>query len=398
MSLQSDWEKLFQNAFQSVKEHLKQKYPLEEDGSGNPFFVAMRNVVDQIPCAIKVLLLEVDNSKFSHLKDNVCPMIYYDFERMNQLSVNYLGKFTSSDKQFLQILEKEFHFDDAEKFVNSFITDYKIMAQWDEDLSSNLQFIFYNPLNDPTGFEFDLNLIFENTFIPSLAQKVEVLPNYNQIYKLEPDAILSESELLTKNIGMDSFVVMEGNKTRKYAMTDLQKHVATIQLIPNVNEHVKKVFDKSKKLYVFGWYVYGFFPVAEHYATLALESAIKHRYFYHFGNQVIIKSKSGKTETMQNADYSRITELCSFGKEDGWSIHGLTVNGEKFLYHMNELLDWLVVNKIITKWERKRCGYKNDTRNYLSHPTFSPTYPAGTAFRTIEEVAYLINKMFSSQN
>lgn len=396
MSQQNEWEKLFRNAFDHAKSYVEKRYPLEDDGSGVPDFVAIRKVIDHLPCAIKILLIEVDKNKFNHLKDDVCPLIHYDFEKMNHLAIDYLGKIKPNDKQFVELLEKEFHFSDATKFVDDFIKDYTIKATWKEDLSNNLQFVFYNPLNNPQSFEFDLTQILDDTFIPLLAKKIEALPDYNKIYGLESDAILSESELLTKNVGMDAFVVLEGNKTRKFEVKDFQKHMAKIQLIPTVNEHVKKVFDRAKKLYVFGWYVYEFFPVAEHYATLALESAVKHRYFHHFGGQVTIRNKDGKTETMQNADYSRITELYTFRKEEGWSVNKLTLNSEKFLHRMNDLLDWLVENKIITKWERKRCGYKMDTRNYLSHPTFSPTYPAGNAFRTIEEVSYLINKMFSS--
>jgi len=397
MNRLNEWEKLFQNAFENAKEYLKKRYPLEDDGSGVPQFVAVRKVTDYLPCGVKVLLLEVDKSKFTHLKDDACPLIHYDFEKMDQISVNYLGKVTPKDSQFLEILEKEFHIRNANRFVNDFTKDYTITAQWEADLSSNLQFVYYNPLNNPKSFEFDLIGIFENTFIPVLAKKIEALPDYNKIYGLEPDPILSEQELLTKYVGMDTFAVLEGNKTRKFGVTDLQKDVAKVQLISNVNEHVKRIFDKAKKLYVFGWYVYDFFPVAEHYATLALESAIKHSYFHHFGSKVTIRNKQGEEAIIGNANYARITEFCKYEKEKGWNIKKLTINNnERFLCYINDLLDWLVNHNIITKWERIRCGYKIDVRNYLSHPTFAPIYPAGTAFRTIEEVAYLINKMFSS--
>lgn len=394
----SEWEKLFATTFERVKQTLSERYPLEEDGSGSPNFVAIRKAIDQLPCAVKILQLELDKSKHNHLKDDLCPMIHYDFNRMNDFSVKNLGNVIPSDNKFLDILQNEFHIKNVESFVQDFLQEYKIMAliEDDEDLSGNFQFLFYDPRNNPEMFVRDLVMLFEFNFIPYVARKIEVVPDYNKQYGLQPDPILSESELLTKHVGMDSFVVSEGNKTRKFEMEDFQKHVAKIQLIPSVNEHVKNVFDRAKKLYIFGWYVYGFFPIAEHYATLALESAIKHRYFQHFGNQITIRNEDGKTETMQNADYSRITELHTFRKKEGWNIRKLMVNNERFLYIMNDLLDWCVKNKIITKWERKRCEYKIDTRNYLSHPTFSPSYPAGKAFKTIEEVAYLINKMFSS--
>ncbi|MGI0062233.1 MAG: hypothetical protein ACREBA_07250, partial [Nitrosotalea sp.] len=355
-------------------------------------------VVDQLPCAVKVLLLEIDRKNHDHLKDDVCPLIYYDFKRINQLSVQYLGKTSSADKKFVEILEKEFHINDTSKFAEQFTKDFTITAQWKEDLSSNFQFLYYDPVNDPQRFAQDLTRLLEETFIPILARGVEVVPDYNKIYSLKPDSILSESEILTKYIGMDSFAVFEDGKSRKFGMFDFQNHVSTIQLIPSVNEHVKRVFDKSKKLYIFGWYVYDFFPVAEHYAVLALESAIKHTYFFHFGTNVTIRNRDGKEATISNADYGRVTEFCIFNDDKSWNYRNLWIGKEKFLHRVDDLLDWLVDNKIITKWERKRCRYKMDKRNYLSHPTFSPIYPAGEAFRSIEEVTSLINKMFSSIN
>lgn len=110
---------------------------------------------------------------------------------------------------------------------------------------------------------------------------------------MTPDTIISEQELLKKYNHMDIFVKMDKNGVRQIMVKDLQEDMANIQLIPKVNEHVMKVFDRAKKLYVFGWYVYDFFPIANHYAALALESAIKHRYYAHFGRNVKIRNKKG---------------------------------------------------------------------------------------------------------
>lgn len=393
-----EWEKLFKDSFESLKKDVKSRYQIEDDGSGHPRRVAMHKVVDQLPCAVKILELEVDRKRFDHLKDDFCPAINFDFTRMKQLHVNYLGKMKPTDKKFIELLENEFHLNNPKEFVNDFTKDFTIGGTWDGDLSRNFHFLFYDPRKSVDRFILDLCMMFEHTFIPLLINEKEVLPDYNKIYNREPDPILSEKELLSKYVGMTSFVRLEGAKSRAITVDDLQHDVAPIQLIPNVNEHVKRVFDRAKKLYIFGWYVYNFFPVADHYAVLALESAIKHSYFSHFGTDVKIRNKDGNETTISNADYGRVTEFCIFNEDKRWNYRSLWIGKEKFLYRMEDLLDWLVKNKIITKWERKRCHYKMDKRNYLSHPTFSPIYPASEAFRSIEEVAYLINKMFSSIN
>lgn len=392
-----EWEKLFENSFELLKKDVKSRYRIEDDGSGHPRRVAIHRVIDQLPCAVKILELEVDRKRFDHLKDDFCPAINFDFTRMNQLHVNYLGKMKPADKKFVELLENEFHLNKPEEFVNDFTKDFTIGGTWGENPSNNFHFLFYNPRKNMNRFIIDLSVMFEYTFIPLLINEKEVLPDYNKIYNLKSDPILAEKELLTKYVGMSSFVKMDRDgKTREFTVYDLQKDVADLQLIPNVNEHVKRVFDRAKKLYVFGWYVYDFFPVADHYAVLALESAIKHSYFSHFGTHVTIRNKDGNETTISNADYRRVTEFCTFNEDKHWNYRNLWIGKEKFLYRIEDLLDWLVKNKIITKWERKRCRYKMDKRNYLSHPTFSPIYPAGEVFGTIKEVAYLINKMFSS--
>ena len=397
MESYNEWEKLFQNAFEQVKKHVKSSYPVEDDGSGYPRNVALQKAVDQLPCAVKLLELEVDKEKYEHLEDDFCPIIKYDFEKMNQLSVEHLGKVKPSDKKFLEILNTNFNLKEPETFLKDFTEyDYTIKLYEEEDHFSNLQFLFYDPLKEPKKFAFDLTFLFQHNFLYSLSKDIEVLPNYNKIHGLKTDQIISERELLSKYVGMDSFVKLKNGKTREITVNDLQKDVAHLQLISIINEHVKRVFDRAKKLYIFGWYVYNFFPIAHHYAVLALESAIKHRYCAHFGKNVTVRNKLGNETKTSQVEYERIIRFCKGNLKQGWDFRKLRINDEKFLYKMNDLLTWLVENRIITKWERNQCEHHLDNRNYLSHPTFSPIYPAGTARIAIESVAYLINKMFSS--
>ena len=97
----------------------------------------------------------------------------------------------------------------------------------------------------------------EEPIIAVLANDFKTQPDYYQDYKLESEPILSEKELLKK------FQITEIVDS----ISNYQDHMSKIQLIPLVNEHVKRVMRRAKKLYIFGVYVYDFFIVAEHYWT-----------------------------------------------------------------------------------------------------------------------------------
>ncbi len=87
------WEGFFKIVFAKIKEELVKQYPLETDGSGFPKFVAIRKAIDRFPPSVKILQLEVDRQKYTHLKDDLCPIITYDFDSKKEYSVRYLGKF-----------------------------------------------------------------------------------------------------------------------------------------------------------------------------------------------------------------------------------------------------------------------------------------------------------------
>ena len=377
------WDKLFQIGFKEVKINIQERYPLEEDGSGASRRVAFRQISEQLPFAVKVLELEIDSSKFEHIKDQICPMFYYDISKHKSSEVKYLGKVSPKNTEFKNILREEFHMNNPKQFVEEFNKEMTYTGQWNSDLTENLQFFFYDPRKDIEEFKRDFIRFIEEPIIAVLANDFKTQPDYYQDYKLESEPILSEKELLKK------FQITEIVDS----ISNYQDHMSKIQLIPLVNEHVKRVMRRAKKLYIFGVYVYDFFIVAEHYSTMALESAIKHRYFEHFPKTVQIKNKHNSA-TIFNADYSSIMEFCDY--HDEWNYHNVQVNDELFLHKSNDLLEWLLKNKIITIWDKKKCSYHIKKRNYLSHPTYAPTHLPNDAYRSIEESTFLINKMFSS--
>jgi len=59
------WAELFQIGFKEAKINIQERYPLEEDGSGESRRVAFRQISEQLPFAVKVLELEIDRPKKS---------------------------------------------------------------------------------------------------------------------------------------------------------------------------------------------------------------------------------------------------------------------------------------------------------------------------------------------
>ncbi len=204
--------------------------------------------------------------------------------------------------------------------------------------------------------------------------------DFKHRYNLPSDAIVSVSE------------VIEETRKRPYPKTsfeDLQKRVADIQLIPKVPDPVKQVFKCAKDLYIFGHFKYIFFTVSSHYASLAVESALKNRYSQSLGGKAILALKGRKIHEIANPIYRDIDEFCFQSKVDR---RKLVVNGEPFPHSMPKLLNWMVEKRIIAKWEQFSYDSSKDLRNALSHLEFAPTLIPDPM--TLDRVAYQINRLF----
>ena len=137
----------------------------------------------------------------------------------------------------------------------------------------------YDILEKPEEYTRDFMHSFWITFGHKILQKFERRIDYNSKYGLKSDPVLPLSELLKKDKIFSSFVkVDKSGEPREITIEDLQESVCDIQLIPNVPEGVKKVFDAAKRLHIFGYFEYYFFTISQHYAFLALESALRNRY------------------------------------------------------------------------------------------------------------------------
>ena len=161
-------------------------------------------------------------------------------------------------------------------------------------------------------------------------------------------------------------------------------------------EEVKRIFKAAKDLYVFGYFRWYFFTISTHYAHLAIESAIRHRYTQYLGEKAVLTCKeSDLSHEMIKPSYEGIIEFCKQNGKPGWNYRKLKVNEEKFPWMMGALLDWLLKNDIQTKWQKDQLKSAIDTRNALSHLESVPIRWIGPI--ELKRASVLINNLYHQE-
>jgi len=387
---ETEWTDFFNKVFAEVRRRIFERYPLEKDGSGSPETLAIRDAAAKLPCPVRIAEIRVDTEKHKHIDDPVCQIIRYDFLKLGTQpqTVEYCGLVDSRDSEELQKLLVA-RFDLKETLFDDFNKDFRTTGWYEGEVGTYTQFPLYNIKADLQRFIFDFltfpfPLITERT-----CWKATKHIDWTSKFGLQPDPI-STMEVLTKiDKVVDAFESYSGPE----GIEKLQQEICRIQLIPSVPNSVKKVFQEAKDLHTYGFFRYSFFAVAQHYAYLALESAIKNRYYQSFGKENTLQYKKEEPVKIGAIDHQTIMDLCRRMK---WKIRKLQINGEKFAYDPRELLDWLVSEKIINEWERKQCNKGILLRNIMSHPTRAFVFPPSYSMKALEFVADFINRLYSS--
>lgn len=347
MDFESEYTSYFSEFFENAKEKFRTSIGFKEADELSSGELAFRDAINSLPCPICVIRLKIDLKKYKKAKNNVYNLITYDFSNFGESSIKYYGEIDLDEIDKYRELLKEFNID-QQKITE--LKSFKLLGYGDPDCWYWVWIIPYDILENPEEYARDFIDSFWMTFGDKILQKFERKIDYNSKYGLKSDSILPLSEILKKDKTFSSFV-----KVDKYArhheitIEDLQKSICGIQLISDVPEEVKKVFNAAKRLHIFGYFEYYFFTVSQHYAFLALESALRNRY-----NE----------------------------------MHG---KPKKFI-GLNIIIEKLVEKKIIPKGEVKIYEAGKYLRNSLSHLTNpSIMMPSST---TLEGVANQINQIY----
>lgn len=93
-----------------------------------------------------------------------------------------------------------------------------------------------------------------------------------------PDYLRSPDNACRPDQRSEGFVVLSENGFRQKQLEDQHGAVTGLVLHDGVPEEIRIQFETSKNLYLYSWYVYRFYPVAQHHAYTCLELALRERF------------------------------------------------------------------------------------------------------------------------
>ncbi len=375
-----DWNLFFGDVFSRVKKNLKGKYRLEEDGSGPRAIVEYNKLLGGLPCYVKVLEIKVPNDKVAGVQDEPIQWIFFDLERLGELTIEEKQVDWGQDDEVCTFLTDTLIFDrrKAKEFLSEYKKDPRTSAAFERN--KILVLTRYDIKNEKDNFIEELTFNFDLEAIACLdgTNKNLLVPEIE--YKTPTERIIPLDEILR-----------EAKRNSRHNIEELQKNVSEIGLIDSVPQSVKRTFENAKALYIFGYFHYNFFTISRHYAYLALEAAIKQRYFMNLPNDIEISNKKG-AKKIKVSDFDGIIR---FGRENGYGTH-FKLNGMPFPHSKEMLCEWLRENGIVSRYEEKRCLWGLESRNRFSHLTSPSIWNPST--EPLIDVANLINKIYDSKD
>ena len=330
MNVEGELKLFFSQAFSEIKKSINEINLFQEDDEISPNERALKDAISNLPCAVKCIKLKIDPSKHKNAEDNSCYLIKYDLARFQDSSVEFIGEFNIEDKtSLIKAFSDNFGLNilDAERYISDFIKEFNVMGISDDDFY--VEFEPFDIINRRSEFIFKLSQIFQIFLADKLINlfKFEKEIDFNVLYNLKRDTILPFSEVVSMDKINASFRKFEDDRFSPLTLEDFQNHVADIQLIPTVPNDVRKIFKCAKELYIFGYFKYYFFTVSNHYAYLALESAIKNKYNEWLGSKAILTNNKEESIEITSPSYRKIQDFC-FKNKKNWYCGQILVSSQ----------------------------------------------------------------------
>jgi hypothetical protein len=220
--------------------------------------------------------------------------------------------------------------------------------------------VLHVPLYDPcTNLKQYAYELFDILCSDNIARLFEMQNDFNSKYDLRADTILGEPELL--HIDEINSMFFQGD--RNQAIKIAQERVAALQMTGCVPAEVARIFNTAKKLYIFGLFEYQFFTVSHHYAYLAIEAAVYHRWSQTQPKPFVLTH--GKEQmTVHDSGRGSIARFC---EDKGWNRREVKLNGRRFPFSTTSLLARLRQSGIITEFQHRQLETKLRLRNIHSH-------------------------------
>lgn len=372
-----DWHAFFRTVRGELNAFAIKHWPLPNDRSGTERVLSRRRLFDLFPVAVDVLTFDTEGVDVKFQEGRYATAIRYDLAKPKKLSVNDHGIVMLRD------------FDASAQFIRSALAvDDAILADlrslsfsWMTDYPEILQIVRYDVRTRLADYIRDLT---DLLCMSSLADLFVLQYDFNAKYRLKQDAILAESELLLMNDANQYFFRGE----RIDMIRKAQEDVARVQFIPQVPGEVRRVIHAAKRLYVFGLFEYEFFTISQHYAYLAVEAALYHRWSALQTKPFILTHESEQL-TIHDSGRGTIARIC---EHKNWNRRTLRVNGQRFPFTSKSLLARLRKAGAITEHQHRDLEYWLKQRNSHSHREFGPLEMPDPG--VIHDAAEIINALF----
>lgn len=392
------WQETLAKVAALIRDDFKHQHPFEDDGDVSPDVIALRDAFHAFPFATDILLIDAGEARaaghyaniFAEPEPFTGPIWTLIAQHVGETStkeIKFHGTRALADlDNYLTLLEENFGLDDR---YRESIMNLSFSGCWALDCSEMVDFVPFDIRQHPNYYARYLSHLLRTQCAEGLIERFKKETDYKSLYRLTKDPILSLEELTKIDDRTACFVTLFGGHPP--SIEQRQEDVAAIQLIPNVPKDVRETFQRAKDIYIFGYFKYEFFTVSVHYASLALEAAVKARWTASLPNKVSISHGKNKVE-LDFPSHTKILNLC---RKNRW-YRAVLVNRQRFPFSSEALLDWLVGEKIVTNWEKKRLRDGLDMRNELSHTEHSSTDSPSPD--KLWFIANLINKMFHGLN
>ncbi len=390
------WQETLSVAADCLREEFHRSYPFRDDGDVSPKILALRDAFHAFPVSADVLLIDAGSTQSVPHYGSIVMGADFSSGPIWTLIAHHLGDASRKEVSFhgtrsladldscLPLLAESFGLDD-ESYRDS-IENLRFSGCWTWDSTEIVDFVPYDIRKFPTEYG---RYLAQNLFMShsdGLISRFKKETDFNALYGLAEDPILPLEEWTKIDSTTAMFVKLSDGKP--LSIEERQKDVCDIQLIPKVPNDVQLTFRRAKDAYIFGYFRYDFFTMAVHYASLALEAAVKARWSASLSQKVTISCGSDTVE-MHFPSQTKIFDLCV---KNRWRGRIVLVGGQRFPFSMNALLDWLEQEMIVTKWEREGLRIGLNMRNALSHVEhLSTDIPSSDKLRF---VAGLVNRLF----
>ena len=392
MTREHDLKQIIQESFKKLKSDFYRTYKIEKREEDTwPPTLELRDIVESFPPNLQVIEL-MGPQDHQVLKNGKGYILKYNFDEPNSDKIEFCGSvhYTQPEK-LVSILVDEFHLNEemTKNYAIDICKNFQITGMWEPDERWHLHFIPDDVVKNPQALHDSLRLLFlsfpKDTPLSGKFRR-PFHEYYSELYDIKPDPIIPYNEFIKSN---------RMNSTFRLSLNKIQNIIGEIKLIPLVPKEVKTVFNRAKQLFIFGFFRYEFFTISQHYAYLALESAIKARYMKSLGTKAILSIKKDQefSKELTVTTYGAILGFCLREKLD---FHKLLINGKPFPYSSKKLLDWFEENHLIRKWERGSYDAGLMLRHHHLHQECPGPYVPDSDI--LKRIAEQINYLFHTLN